>query len=113
MKGTNKCRFASEINSNFLRNPGVGVRVDGEVLDAAAKETGFEVVELGPLPRKLSSRPRFTKAYDKTTQYIYNMHNELDEAAGVLRFDAELLERKKAQCEFDLSATEMPGYHGA
>ncbi|MEC9046970.1 MAG: hypothetical protein VYA51_03080 [Planctomycetota bacterium] len=55
----------------------------GAVLDAAAKETGFEVVELGPLPRKLSSRPRFSKAYDKTTQYIYNMHNELDEAAAV------------------------------
>lgn len=54
----------------------------GAVLDAAAKETGFEVMEFGPLPRKLSSRPRFSKAYDKTTQYVYNMHNELEEGAA-------------------------------
>eukprot|EP00946_MAST-07B_sp_MAST-7B-sp1_P000779 g779.t1 len=43
----------------------------------------------------------------------FEMIYQRDDAAGVLRFDAEFLERKKAQCEFDLSATEMPGYHGA
>lgn len=52
----------------------------GEVIDAAAAELGFDLRELGPLPQKLSSRPRFDENFDKTTRYVYRMHNEM--AAG-------------------------------
>lgn len=54
-----------------------------EVIDAAATELGFELRELGPLPKKLSSRPRFDDNYDKTTRYVYQMHNEMEAGDAV------------------------------
>ena len=55
----------------------------GEVIDAAAAELGFELRSLGPLPQKLSSRPRFDDSYDKTTRYVYRMHNEMEAGDAV------------------------------
>jgi len=53
----------------------------GAVIEAAAEEVGYDLVELGPMPQSLSSRPRFDDNYDKVTKYVYRMHNELE--AGV------------------------------
>ena len=50
----------------------------GAVIEAAAKEHGYDLVELGPLPQKLSSRPRYADNYDKVTQYVYRIHNEME-----------------------------------
>lgn len=50
----------------------------GAVIEAAAKEHGYDLVELGPLPQKLSSRPRYADSYDKVTQYVYRIHNEME-----------------------------------
>ena len=55
----------------------------GEVIDATAAELGFELRSLGPLPQKLSSRPRFDDSYDKTTRYVYRMHNEMEAGDAV------------------------------
>jgi len=56
------------------------------VLVEAAAESGFEVEDIGPLPRNVSSRPRFDKRYDPTTVFMLRSQNELDEgeATGVV-----------------------------
>jgi hypothetical protein len=54
-----------------------------DVLDAAAAECGYEVLEIGPLPRKLSSRPRFDQDYDDVTVYVFRYQAELDEGVAV------------------------------
>lgn len=71
-----------EINSEALKHY-------GEVIEAAAKEVGYELVEMGPLPQKLSSRPRFSQDYDKSTRYVFQYHNEMEEgdAAGPIYQD--------------------------
>ena len=50
----------------------------GAVLDAAAGELGFEVVDVGPLPQDISNRPRFAEDFDKTTQFVFQTHNEME-----------------------------------
>lgn len=64
-------------------------KVYGDVLEAAATEAGFVVVDLPAYPRKLSSRPRFAKAYDPTVVYFFQNWSKLKqgEATGVL-YDA-------------------------
>lgn len=64
-------------------------KVYGDVLDAAAAEAGFTVAELPAYPRRLSSRPRFAKAFDPTVVYLFQSHAKLKQgdATGVL-FDA-------------------------
>jgi len=54
-----------------------------DVLEAAAEECGYAIVEIGPLPRKLSSRPRFDKDYDDVTVYVFRYQAELDEGVAV------------------------------
>lgn len=55
----------------------------GKVLDAAASELGYEVLEIGPLPQKLSSRPRFAQDYDKSTRYVFSFHNDMEEGDAI------------------------------
>ena len=54
-----------------------------DVLEAAAEECGYAIVEMGPLPRKLSSRPRFDQDYDDVTVYVFRYQAELDEGVAV------------------------------
>lgn len=51
----------------------------GDVLDAAAAECGYKVVEVGPHPRVLNQRPRFADAFDKTIVYVFQNHQDMDE----------------------------------
>ncbi|MBL8730181.1 MAG: hypothetical protein JNM25_17300 [Planctomycetes bacterium] len=53
----------------------------GEVLEAAAAEAGFTLATLDPHPRNLSSLPRFDKAYDETTVFLFRNHAELEAGA--------------------------------
>ncbi|MCK5941525.1 MAG: hypothetical protein KAI24_06115 [Planctomycetes bacterium] len=53
------------------------------VLDAAAAELGYEVREIGPLPQKLSSRPRFEDSHDKVTRYVFRFQSEMEEGDAV------------------------------
>jgi hypothetical protein len=53
----------------------------GEVLEAAAAEAGFTVVTVGPHPRDLSRQPRFDKAHDPTTVFLFRNHAELEAGA--------------------------------
>jgi hypothetical protein len=53
----------------------------GEVLEAAAAEAGFVASTVGPYPRDLSSLPRFDKAYDETTVFLFRSHAELEASA--------------------------------
>ncbi len=59
----------------------------GEVLDAAAAEAGFTVTPVGPYPRDLSRHPRFDKAYDPTTVFLFRSHSEMavGETTGVVQ----------------------------
>jgi len=50
----------------------------GDVLEAAAAEAGFTVSTVGPHPRDLSRLPRFDKAYDATTVFLFRSHSELE-----------------------------------
>ncbi|MBX3464927.1 MAG: hypothetical protein KF830_17300 [Planctomycetes bacterium] len=52
------------------------------VLEAAAAEAGFTVTTVGPQPRDLSRRPRFDKAYDPTTVFLFRSHAELEAGAS-------------------------------
>jgi len=64
-------------------------KVYGDVLDAAAAEAGFTVTELPAYPRRLSSRPRFAKAFDPTVVYLFQNHAKLKQGdATVVLFDA-------------------------
>lgn len=53
----------------------------GEVLEAAAAAAGFTTTTVGPHPRDLSRRPRFDKAYDPTTVFLFRSHAELEAGA--------------------------------
>lgn len=57
-----------------------------DVLDEAAAEAGFEVQDIGPLPRDLQSRPRFDKKHDHTTVFLYRNHAESEkgDSTGLL-----------------------------
>jgi len=68
--------ISNEINAEALKHYAT-------VLDAAAKELGYDVMEIGPLPQKLQSRPRFSEDYDKTTRYVFMFHNEMEDGDAV------------------------------
>lgn len=53
----------------------------GEVLEAAANEAGFTLSTTGPYPRDLASRPRFDKAHDEITVFLFSNHAELEAGA--------------------------------
>ncbi|MBL9078789.1 MAG: hypothetical protein JNL08_14880 [Planctomycetes bacterium] len=59
----------------------------GDVLDAAAAEAGFTLSTIGPLSRELAAKPRFDKAYDPTTVFLFRSHAELKqgETTGVVQ----------------------------
>ncbi|MFK7738961.1 MAG: hypothetical protein AB8H80_01460 [Planctomycetota bacterium] len=54
------------------------------VIDAAAQEVGFEVMDLGPLPRDIAKQPRFEEVHGKAVGYVFQQHGELekDESIG-------------------------------
>lgn len=58
-----------------------------EVLAAAAAEAGFTVTDLLPHVRDLQNRPRFDKAFDHTTVFLFGNHSELKlhETTGVVQ----------------------------
>lgn len=53
------------------------------ILDAAAKEVGYAVQEIGPFPRQFSARPRFADDNDKTVVYVYQNQSEMEEGDTV------------------------------
>ncbi|MBL8736198.1 MAG: hypothetical protein JNL12_07210 [Planctomycetes bacterium] len=82
--------FEKEVEKLVEREIADEVRkVYGEVLAGAAEEAGFTVTELPAYPRKLSSRPRFTKAFDPTVVYLFQSQSRLKQGeATPLLFDA-------------------------
>lgn len=64
-----------------------------EILAEAAKESGFELVEVGPHTKRLSQRPRFEKGYSKLVQFLFSdpelMRMEEGEATDILEDKTE------------------------
>lgn len=59
----------------------------GEVLAAAAAAAGFQVTELPPYSRELSTKPRFDKSYDPTVVYLFQHHAKMKagESTGMVQ----------------------------
>lgn len=76
MEGVVEREIDSEIRTESMKHYGA-------VLDAAAGELGFEVVDIGPLPQDIGNRPRFAEDFDETTQFIFRSHNEMEAGDAV------------------------------
>lgn len=83
-----RARIADEVKREIDGEIAVAAKEHyAAVLDAAAAEAGFTVVEYGPFSRELQREPRFDKNYDPTVVYLMRTQSQLKEgeATAVLQ----------------------------